>query len=651
MAENKPIISPAFLKNVKTNEGFWGKRWKLIKEKVIPYQWLALNDLIPDAEPSHAIMNFKIAAGEASGQFGGYCFQDSDVFKWLEAVGYLLAQEADPGLEEKADQVIDLLARAQQPDGYLNTYFTVAEPGKRWTNLRDKHELYCAGHLFEAAVAYYEATGKRKLLEVACRYADHIDRTFGSEPGKKKGYPGHPEIELALVKLYRATGEERYLRLSKYFIDERGRQPHYFDLEAEQRGDTRPYWNIFGHSYSQSHLPVREQKTAEGHAVRAMYLYSAMADVASLTGDESLAEACKTLWENVTNRRMYITGAVGSSAYAEAFTIDYDLPNDRAYAETCAAIGLVFWANRMLPLEMDAEYADVMERALYNAVLSGISLDGERFFYVNPLEVWPEACGRRHDLQHVKVTRQKWFACACCPPNIARLISSLGKYIYSYSKEEKTVYTHLFTGCTARFDLGGQEVAITQKTDYPWEGEVEFELDLAKETEFTLAVRIPGWCRGAALMLNGSPLSFAPLLRRGYVYLKRAWRPGDRILLRLLMPVEKIHAEPRVRTNAGRVALQRGPLIYCLEEIDNGPNLQAISLPVGAECEARYDPDLLGGMVVIEAPGLRMDEAGWPEGLYHPVTIGTRPIRLKAVPYFAWNNRGPGEMIVWVRES
>ncbi|MGQ9778515.1 MAG: glycoside hydrolase family 127 protein [Bacillota bacterium] len=630
---------------------FWKEKHKLIKDKVIYYQWLALNDLLPDAEPSHAIMNFKIAAGEASGQFGGYCFQDSDVFKWLEAVGYLLAQEPDQALEEKADAVIDLIARAQQPDGYLNTYFTVAEPGKRWTNLRDKHELYCAGHLFEAAVAYYEATGKRKLLEVACRYAEHIDRIFGPDPGKKKGYDGHPEIELALVKLYRATGEERYLRLSKYFIDERGRQPHYFDLEAEERGDTRPYWNIFGHSYTQSHLPVREQKTAEGHAVRAMYLYSAMADVAALTGDESLIEACKTLWENVTNGRMYITGAVGSSAYGEAFTIDYDLPNDRAYAETCASIGLVFWAHRMLHLEMDAKYADVMERALYNAVLSGISLDGERFFYVNPLEVWPEACARRHDLQHVKVTRQKWFACACCPPNLARLIASLGKYIYSYSEKEKTIYAHLFTGSTARFNLTGEEITITQKTAYPWEGEVEFVVNPAKETEFTLAVRIPGWCRGAELMVNGSPVSFAPFLRRGYVHLKREWHPGDRVLLRLPMPVERVYAHPRVRANAGKVALQRGPLVYCLEEIDNGPNLPAILLPVEAEIEARYLPDLLGGVVVLETEGLRLEEEAWEGGLYGPVKARARRVKIRAVPYFAWNNRGPGEMLVWIREA
>ncbi|NLG84372.1 MAG: glycoside hydrolase family 127 protein, partial [Firmicutes bacterium] len=618
---------------------------------VLPYQWLALNDLLPDAEPSHAIMIFKIAAGEAGGQFGGYCFQDSDVFKWLEAVGYLLAQEADPDLAEKADQVIELIARAQQPDGYLNTYFTVAEPGRHFTNLRDCHELYCAGHLFEAAVAYYEATGKTKLLEVACHYADHIDRTFGPDPGKKKGYDGHPEIELALVKLYRATGEERYLRLSKYFIDERGRQPHYFDLEAEERGDTRPYWNIFGHSYSQSHLPVREQKTAEGHAVRAMYLYSAVADVAALTGDESLAEACKVLWENVTNRRMYITGAVGSSAYGESFTIDYDLPNDRAYAETCATIGLVFWAHRMLHLEMDAKYADVMERALYNGVLSGISLDGERFFYVNPLAVWPEACARRHDLQHVKVTRQKWFACACCPPNLARLIASLGKYIYSYSEEEKTVYAHLFTGSTARFDLTGEEITITQKSAYPWEGEVEFEVNPAKETEFTLAVRIPGWCRGAELVVNGSPVSFAPFLRRGYVYLKREWHPGDRVLLRLPMPVERVYAHPRVRANAGRVALQRGPLVYCLEEIDNGPNLPGILLPVEAEVEARYLPDFLGGVVVLETEGLRLEEEAWEGGLYSPVKPKTRRVKIRAIPYFVWNNRGPGEMLVWIREA
>lgn len=357
-------------------------------------------------------------------------FQDSDVAKWLEAVAYLLEEKRDSELEALADDVIELLGRAQQPDGYLNTYYTVKEPGKRWTNLRDNHELYCAGHLIEAAVAYFQATGKRRFLDIMCKYADYIGTVFGRGEGQIPGYDGHQEIELALLKLYEATGNENYLKLSQYFIDQRGQQPHYFDQEKEARGETGAFWYDGGYRYHQAHIPVREQKQAVGHAVRALYMYTAMAGLAAKTGDESLKQACQTLWENVTKRQMYITGGVGSSAFGESFTFDFDLPNDTVYAETCAAIVLVFWARRMLELEMDGKYVDVMERALYNGTISGMDLDGKRFFYVNPLEVWPKAC-ERHDKRHVKPVRQKWFSCACCPPNLARLIASIGHYIYS----------------------------------------------------------------------------------------------------------------------------------------------------------------------------------------------------------------------------
>jgi Putative glycosyl hydrolase of unknown function (DUF1680). len=337
-----------------------------------------------------------------------------------------------------------LIAKVQQSDGYLNTYFTIKEPDKKWTNLRDCHELYCAGHLIEAAVAYYEATGKKKLLDVACRFADHIDSVFGSEPHKKKGYPGHEEIELALIKLYRLTKEEKYLNLSKYFIDERGKRPLYFEIEAKERGNTNFFdlWNKLGPKYFQVHLPVREQTTAEGHAVRAVYLYSGMADVALETGDKSLVNACKRLWDNLTKKRMYVTGSIGSMSIGESLTFDYDLPNDTNYSETCASVGLVFFAHRMLQIDPDRQYSDVMERALYNTVISGMSLDGKKFFYVNPLEVWPEACEKNKVKSHVKYTRQPWFGCACCPPNIARLLTSLGKYIYS--KKAKEVFVHLY---------------------------------------------------------------------------------------------------------------------------------------------------------------------------------------------------------------
>ncbi|HBF99980.1 MAG TPA: hypothetical protein DDW87_00190, partial [Firmicutes bacterium] len=334
------------MNQVKIEDAFWNDRIRLVREVIIPYQKQVLNDELPGVEPSHAMENFRIAAGESKGQFHGMVFQDSDVAKWLEAVAYSLATHEDPQLEKVADDIIDLLSKAQQPDGYLNTYFTVAKPGQRWTKLAEDHELYCAGHLIEAAVAYYDATGKKKFLDVICRYADYIDSVFGTEPEKKKGYPGHEEIELALVKLYRVTGEERYLKLAKYFVDERGKQPNYFDLEYEKTSDKSifRYPDDWDRSYTQSHLPVREQTTAEGHSVRAMYLYTAMADLSLETGDGELAEVCKALWDNVTQKRMYVTGGIGSQAYDEAFTIDYDLPNDTGYTETCASIGLAFFA-------------------------------------------------------------------------------------------------------------------------------------------------------------------------------------------------------------------------------------------------------------------------------------------------------------------
>ena len=432
-------IVPVPEDQVKLLAGFWRSRQELVRTEAIPYQWEALNDAIPDVEPSHAIQNLRVAAGDATGTHRGFVFQDSDVAKWLEAVGHILQQGRDPALETKADSVIELLERVQQADGYLNSYYQVNKPDERWSNLRDDHELYCAGHLIEAAVAYSNATGKDAILRVARRLADHLWDRFGPAPEKIPGYSGHPEIELALTKLYAATQERRYLDLARFFVDERGRQPNFFIEEAKHRNDTRPYHP----EYAQNHLPVREQDTAEGHAVRAMYLFSGAADVACEFDDLSLKEALTGLWDNVTQKRMYVTGGVGSSAWGEAFTLDYDLPGDRAYAETCAAIGLVFWGQRMLRLDGDGKYADVIERALYNGVLSGMSFDAQRYFYVNPLEVWPEAAARRHDMHAVKVERQPWFGCACCPPNLSRLLASLSGYVYGMDPGGDGLFVHL----------------------------------------------------------------------------------------------------------------------------------------------------------------------------------------------------------------
>lgn len=642
---------------VNIQDSFWNGYSELVRQTVIPYQWEALNDRIEGAEPSYAIRNFRIAAGLEKGEFGGMVFQDSDLAKWLEAVGHSLRHHPDPELEKLADEAIDLIGQAQHENGYLNTYFTIKEPGKEWTNLHDAHELYCAGHMIEAAVAYYQATGKRKLLDIVCRFADLIDRLFGTEPGKIRGYCGHQEIELALVKLYEVTGEEKYLNLSRYFIDERGSKPSYFIEEWERRGrtshwvqGTTPTPNL---EYNQSHLPVREQSVAVGHSVRAVYMYSAMADLARLTGDASLREACERLWDNATGKQMYITGGIGSTHHGEAFSFDYDLPNDTVYAETCASIGLIFWARRMLRLEAKSEYADVMERALYNNVLGSMSKDGKHFFYVNPLEVWPEASAKNPGKHHVKPVRQKWFGCSCCPPNVARLLSSLGDYIYDVSDNAKTVYVHLFIGSEASFELGGRQVTLRQQSGLPWDGRIEFAVSLSEGAEsapFELALRVPNWHQtGRPVMkVNGVIQHYRE--ENGYAKLERKWSEGDKLEWLLPLEAQLIAAHPQIRANAGKAAIQRGPLVFCLEEADNGAPLASLSLAEEPNLTERFASDLLDGCVVVEGDGRTEETEAWQEGFpYRPLGKRTRPVRFKAIPYYLWGNREAGEMSVWIR--
>jgi DUF1680 family protein len=565
-----------------------------------------------------------------------HIFWDSDVAKWIEAASYSLSTHPDARLAAQLDEVAALVASAQQPDGYLNTHYTVVEPGLRWTNLRDRHELYCAGHLIEAAVAHHQATGQRTLLDVACRYADHIGRVFGPQPGQKRGYCGHEEIELALVKLYRSTGEQRYLALSQYFVDERGHQPHYYDLEARARGeDPGTYW-AKTYAYVQAHQPVREQERVVGHAVRAMYLYSAMADLSAETGDASLLQACERLWQHLITRNLYLTGGIGPSSHNEGFTGDYDLPNESAYAETCAAVGLVFWSHRLLQLTGDGRYADVMERVLYNGALSGVSLDGARFFYVNPLA----SRGEHH--------RQPWYDCACCPPNIARLLASLGQYLYSTATAEVAV--HLYVQGQARFELAGRQITIRQATRYPWDGQVELTLEPDAPLDFTLKLRLPGWCREARFTVNGDPTAIEPLLDHGYIALRRQWQPGDRVQLELDMPVERIYARPEVGQDVGAVALQRGPLVYCLEQVDQSEPVSRLRLPAGAPLASGFEPGLLGGVVVITGSAFSVDQAGWDGQLYRATRPGLHPCALTAIPYYAWDNRAAGPMKVWLPE-
>ncbi len=633
---------------VRIRDAFWDPRREIVRTSAIPYQWRALNDDLPDAEPSGCLRNFRIAAGLEQGRHAGYVFQDSDAAKWLESAAYSLMSHPDPELEARADLAVEIITAAQQPDGYLNTYYTITAPDRRFTNLRDDHELYCLGHLIEAAAAYYRATGKRKLLDAAAKYADLIDRTFGPEPEKKHGYPGHPELELALVKLWEVTGEERYLRLAAYFVDTRGTEPLYFREEEKLRGGGGYYFadGPLGYAYCQADRPVREQTEAEGHAVRAMYLYSAMADLARIRGDEELRRACRRLWDSTAEKRMYITGAVGSSAYGEAFTFDYDLPNDTVYGETCAAIGLVFFARRMLLLEADGKYADVMERALYNCVLSGMQLDGQSFFYVNPLEVLPEASRRDWGKRHVMPRRQAWFGCACCPPNLARLLMSLEDHIYSVSGD--TAYVHLYVAGEADFRLPGGEMTLRCDTAYPRSGRIAFTLRMPEPVRGELALRIPAWSPGFSLCLNGGEKDCRP--RRGYVRLERLWQDGDRLELDLELRPTLYAASPRVPEDAGKAALVCGPLVYCAEEADNGPGLHRLILDPRAEPRLSPQPDLPEGIPGVTVSGWR--EADWPEegGLYRPWQPGRRErTDIRLIPYYAWANRSPGEMRVWLR--
>ncbi len=515
---------------VRVDDVFWAPRISANRERTLPHQYRMCLD------------TGRIGAYRLDWRPGmepvPHVFWDSDVAKWIEAAAYSLATHPDPELDALLDETIALMASAQQEDGYLNPHFTVVEPDKRWTNLRDQHELYCAGHLIEAAVAHYQATGKRTLLDVMERYARYIDQVFGDEPGKLHGYCGHEEIELALVKLARATGDGRYLKLAQYFVDERGVQPYYFDSEAEARGEDPKKSYMGRYEYCQAHLPVREQREVVGHAVRAMYLYSAMADLVGETGDVAVREACDALWADLTLKKMYLTGGIGPSRHNEGFTSHYDLPNETAYAETCAAIGLVFWAHRLLQLECDGVYADVMERALYNGALSGVSLDGTKFFYENPLA----SNGNRH--------RQDWFGCACCPPNVARLLASLGGYVCG--ERADAVAVHLYVQGEVDTALAGLKV----ETNYPWEGAVHITVT-PKIEHFTLRLRVPGWCREYRLAVNGHSLE-APT-ERGYLCLMRDWAAGDTVTLELAMPVERVEAHPAVQ--AGRWSIAWKPWI------------------------------------------------------------------------------------------
>lgn len=629
------------LSKINITDAFWKRYTDLVEDVIIPYQWDIMNDNIPGVESSHCLENFKIAAGLKKGQFYGAVFQDTDVAKWLEAVGYSLAEKKNEKLEKLADDAIDVIVQAQQKDGYLDTYFIIKEPEQRWRNLCEGHELYSAGHMIEAAIAYYEGTGKRKLLDSMIRLADLICRTFGPEEGQNHGYPGHQEIELALVRLYRVTQDKKYLKQAKYFLDIRGVGENYFLVERKQKNFKRifPELEDYDPAYSQSHEPVRKQKTAEGHAVRAVYMYSAMADVAEEYQDKELMEACENLWENITQKRMYITGGIGSSGFLERFTTDYDLQNDSNYSETCASIGMALFSLRMANITRDSRYAEVMEQELYNNILAGIAQDGQSFFYVNPLEIKPRQCMPHTSRAHVKARRQKWFGVACCPPNIARTLASLGQYIYGVDGAD--IYTHLYIGNQTDIPVNNDVVQIRIDSMFPWNGNIKVKVQGVKE-KIKLHFRIPSYSENFQLYCNGEEQELK--VNNGYAYVEIC--ENSRIDIQFDMPVAFLHANYKVSADVGKVAIKRGPIVYCLEEIDNGPDLQCIYLS-SKEAHVRKSRSF-PECFEIELQGRRLISKS--EGLYSSDGLSYSDVNIQAIPYAYWNNRREGEMLVWIHE-
>lgn len=606
-------LAPVAFQQVRIDDSFWSPKVEANRAATIEAN-------LRQCEITGRIKNFAVAGKLTPGKHQGALFNDSDVYKMLEGIAYSLSTARDAQLEERADAIIEPIAAAQQPDGYLNTYYTLVEPQAKWQNIQYGHELYCAGHLIEAAVAYQQATAKNKLLVVARKFADEICRTFGK--GRKCDTSGHEEIELALVKLWHATGERKYLDQARYFLDVRG------------RGDLR---RLFG-EYAQDNKPVRQQTEVAGHAVRAMYLYAAMADVAAATGDQQLLDSLDSIWHDVVERKMYVTGGIGPSAHNEGFTVPYDLPNDTAYAETCAAIGMALWNHRLFMMTGDGKYADVLEREVYNGLLSGVSLSGDRFFYVNPLA----SKGQHH--------RVPWFDVSCCPTNIVRYIPGMGERAFATRGNE--LWTVLYFGNQAAVELAVGTVNVREETRYPWDGEVKLTLTPEKVMAFDLKLRVPGWCHQATVAVNGKPVDANP--DRGYLSLNRTWQPGDVVLLSLPMQVERIYANPRVKADVGRVAIQRGPVVYCLEGVDNQGQVRNFVLSRQAKLEALFEPDLLGGVVVVRGEGLRVLGHRDKDSSTAAADAGdlrTQQASFLAVPYYTWDNRAPGQMVVWLPES
>ncbi len=630
---------PVPFTEVTIGDRFWAPRIETNRVVTIPYDF-------QKCEETGRVDNFDKAAGKMPGPFQGIRFNDSDVFKVIEGAAYSLSLHPDPELDAYVDTLIAKIAAAQEPDGYIYTCRTIdpvnlprgAGEG-RWSLLKDSHELYNVGHMYEAAVAHYLATGKRSFLDIAIKNADLIDSVFG--PGRNRGVPGHEEIEIGLAKLYRATGEERYLRLAQFFLDERGRADGH-----ELYGD-----------YAQDHLPVTEQSEAVGHAVRAGYLYAGMADVAALVGDERYVRAIDRIWEDVVRHKLYLTGGIGARHEGEAFGDPYELPNATAYAETCAAIANMMWNHRLFLLHGEAKYIDVLERTLYNGFLAGISLSGREFFYPNPLE-----SDGQYAFNKGAATRQPWFGCSCCPTNIVRVMPSLGGYIYAV--RDDSLYVNLYIGGGATATVAGVPVQVAQETDYPWSGAIRLILAPERPETWTLRMRLPGWAMGHPVpsdLYRYLPLADAPqpMLRvngervplemeAGYAIVRRAWQPGDVVELELPMPIRRAVSHPALIENAGKVALERGPLVYCVEYLPGTRFYYALQwpqaetspfatvLPDDAPLVAEPAPGRLGGITCILRP-----VEGAPLG----------PYPLVAIPYYAWSHGGPSEMAVWLKRA
>ncbi|HEV8111348.1 MAG TPA: glycoside hydrolase family 127 protein [Planctomycetota bacterium] len=602
----EPALVPVPFQRVRVTDSFFAPR-------IATNRKVTIETCLAKCEETGRIRNFAVAGGLEEGKHEGLLFNDSDLYKVLEGIGYALASAPDPALEKRVDAIVAKIAAAQREDGYLDTYFQLVEPENRWKKEKDGHELYCAGHLIEAAIAYEQATGKRQLLDVAIRFADCIDKEYGWK--KHQEATGHEELELALAKLFRRTGEKRYLELAKFFLDVRGKK---------DRGTA-----LFG-EHAQDHAPVREQSEVVGHAVRAMYLYCGMADVAAATGDATLLAPLTRIWDDLVGKKMYATGGIGSSASNEGFTKAYDLPNDTAYCETCAAIGMALWNHRMFLATRDTKYADVLEREVYNNVPAGVSLSGDRFFYDNPLA---------SDGSHERVP---WFDCSCCPTNVVRFLPAMGERVYATSGSD--LYVILYAASTADVEISGKKVRITQETDYPRSGHIRIRVDPEEPVQFALHLRIPKWCESWGAVLPRDPPIPDPVEKSGDYVIDRPWRLGDFLVLDLQMPPRRVHADRAVDADRGRVALARGPIVYAFEAADNGGHARNLVLPPKAELEPGFEPTFLSAATAIRARGEAL-QAGYP------IRRATAPCDLIAIPYCLWANRGKNEMVVWIPES